>query len=297
MFIHPTYNNQPPKFRIGVALGILGDYPSREQPWSLTEAMFKLKEAGFDCIETWCSPDGFESLEVIAQAARHEGLALGGIFRTESVEEIRQCLSNMKQVGGDYLSLHLAKLNDSNIYPIDAAAIIEQMYDEARTAGIPLFLETHRDTALQDIYQTIRLLEKLNRLYLNLDLSHYVLAGECNSANRTQWRRDMAPILARAGTFHGRISNGNQIQIGLGDHEEEWTNYFIEMWSEAMFQWIQIARPGDVCNFICELIGPPYALSVMRNGREEEIYDRWQQTLLLKQSAEKAWKQAVSRMK
>ena len=101
----------------------------------------------------------------------------------------------------------------------------------------------------------------------------------------------LAPILERTSGIHGRISNGEQIQVDVGDGSEGVARTYMQLWAQAMRAWLSHARPGDVVPFASELGPPAYAI---RDPKGQEISDRWEQSLVMKRLAEEAWETARS---
>jgi hypothetical protein len=99
----------------------------------------------------------------------------------------------------------------------------------------------------------------------------------------------MMPVLERISHLHGRISNGEQAQVDVGDGSGATAQFFVTLWSTAMRHWLSGAGPGDVFPFTSELGPPRYAIT-LPDGRE--FSDRWEQSLVMKRLAEQAWQKA-----
>jgi len=97
------------------------------------------------------------------------------------------------------------------------------------------------------------------------------------------------PILDRCYSFQCRISNGQQIQVDVGDGSSKLAQKWLELWAEILRRWRQKAQPGDIFPVVSEL-GPPGYSMVDLGG--SEISDRWQQSLVMKRLTEQAWKKA-----
>jgi hypothetical protein len=85
-------------------------------------------------------------------------------------------------------------------------------------------------------------------LGLTIDLSHYVLAGEMVKAQpKAEPYFDV--LLQRTSCIHGRVSNGEQIQIdlGLGESLHPVVSNYRSWWARGMIYWLQDAVQGDVC--------------------------------------------------
>ncbi|MBW3636820.1 MAG: hypothetical protein KY445_10215, partial [Armatimonadetes bacterium] len=100
----------------------------------------------------------------------------------------------------------------------------------------------------------------------------------------------MRPIIERVAHVHGRISNGEAVQVDVGDGnggQGTPAGFFKQIWTEIFRTWRQKARNGDIMPFLSELGPPRYAIT-LPNGRE--FSDRWEQSLVMKKLAEEAWK-------
>ena len=99
----------------------------------------------------------------------------------------------------------------------------------------------------------------------------------------------MDPVLQRVSHLHGRISNGEQAQVDVGDGSGDTAQFFVRLWTRAMSYWRKDAGPGDVFPFTSELGPPRYAMTTL-DGKE--FSDRWEQSLVMKKLAEQAWAQS-----
>jgi len=100
----------------------------------------------------------------------------------------------------------------------------------------------------------------------------------------------LGPVLERTCFLHGRVSNGQSMQVSIDDGEHaSHLEHFKTLWRSAMARWLRAARPGDLLPFVPEL-GPPssgYAITWPDSaGRRQEPSDRWAEMLRLKRIAE-----------
>jgi hypothetical protein len=158
-------------------------------------------------------------------------------------------------------------------------------------AGLPLFIETHRGTVTQDLRRTVKVLNRFKRLRFTGDFSHYVVAGELNTAWSDEVWEHFRQIARRCSYFHGRIGFGEQIQNDIGNGTGELTQQFKKLWTMGMSAWLKKAGPGDVLPFLIELGPVPYSILDL-SGRE--ISDRWEQCLAIKRLVEEAWTDALA---
>ena len=158
----------------------------------------------------------------------------------------------------------------------------------ANDAGIPFFVETHRNNFTETLPQTRQLIEQVPDIRFTGDLSHFVVVGEFYGWKDERAVDRMMPVLERASHLHGRISNGEQVQVDVGDGTGDTAQFFVNLWATAMRHWLKDARYGDVFPFASELGPPRYAITTP-DGRE--FSDRWEQSLVMKRLAEQAWEE------
>lgn len=189
--------------------------------------------------------------------------------------DLRAAALNL-QLGHAYLSLQ------------EAVDLIGEVQRASDTYGIPLLLETHRGCLTQDLFRTSELLAACPETIMALDLSHYILAAETLSGSEELFHRYLAPVLARTALIHGRISNGQVIQVAANSVDDE---TFLTVWQRTMRLWLEDAPAGAVFIFEPELGPPPYAI-LARDG--VEISDRAKQSRTLIRFARNAWARATA---
>jgi sugar phosphate isomerase/epimerase len=172
---------------------------------------------------------------------------------------------------------------------VDASVdFAERLYDLADKAGVRLLLETHRGRMTQDLFRMAEVCERVKRLQLTLDVSHFVVAEE-RPGPVGDLRERLEPLLDRVGMIHGRISNGEQIQVDVGDGSGELAQSYAALWAEAMKRWRLRNPVGSAFVFTPELGPPTYAI---QDAAGREFSDRWQQSLVLRELAAKTWSKA-----
>ena len=100
-----------------------------------------------------------------------------------------------------------------------------------------------------------------------------------------------------AASVHGRVSNGHQVQVDIGDGTDDLpTAHFARWWKRGFSSWRERAAPGDVFTFVTELGPPPYSIITRGPGSafSREISDRWEQTLVFKRLAEALWTETTA---
>ncbi|MBP1992137.1 sugar phosphate isomerase/epimerase family protein [Paenibacillus eucommiae] len=203
----------------------------------------------------------------------------------ESRGQFADFVRQAKDFGADYISAQVA---NSFVTGLDATSLLNGLMEEAALADIPFFVETHRGRITQDLLRTTEYVQQLPSLHLTIDLSHYVLTGEIwrDVENIDPW---FEPLLERTACIHGRISNGQQIQVDIGagvgvgaDADHPMTTHFARWWEKAMRLWLAKAKAGDILPFVCELGPEPYAIPAIHQNR-------WEQSLVVQQLAQRIW--------
>jgi hypothetical protein len=155
---------------------------------------------------------------------------------------------------------------------------------------VPLFIETHRGTVTQDLLRTVSYARQMERMRFTLDASHFVVAGELIAPdNSPKFREALGEIIARSSSIHARVSNGEQVQVDVGDGTGEVVRPYIRWWQAAFRQWSTRAQPGDFFPFVCELGPAPYSITLpvpSESGERVEISDRFAQALVFKKIAD-----------
>jgi len=200
-------------------------------------------------------------------------------------------LKDAKAFGVSYVN---AQVQDAFVTGADAIERLSGLIEEAAVANVPLFIETHRGRITQDLLRTVEYVKALPDMRLTIDLSHYVLAGEMLLPNDTA-ERFFDILLERTSCIHGRISNGEQIQVDIGPNAEHpLVERYTGWWLKGMKRWRADARAGDILPFVSELGPIPYAIADKgyMQPPQGEISNRWEQGLLMKRLAQEAWENA-----
>lgn len=273
----------PPRLQVQQALWGMSGLPLNGTEWSLTEKILKIKEAGFEGVEAWLGPD--DEAEVAALAHEHElTLSLG--HRPYVLQDTQKVVEQALRLGARYV---VAQVSHAYASLEEVAALVREGRALANASGIPYFVETHRNTFTETVPQTLALIAAVPELRITADLSHLVVVGEFYGGDAERAHARMQPILERVSHIHGRVSNGEQVQVDCGDGSTPWARFFVQLWTIAMRHWLDNAGPGDVLPFSAELGPPRYAIT-LPDGRE--FSDRWEQALLMGRLAQEAWNNA-----
>jgi hypothetical protein len=178
------------------------------------------------------------------------------------------------------------------IKPEDAVSDVRRWIGEAGDRDIPLLFETHRDGLLNDLYFTLQLMDLVPEMRLCADLSHFVVDRELRSPVPKRDQAYISSVLNRSDCFQGRIANREQVQIQISfPQHQEWVEIFKGWWREGMREWRKRNDDDATLIFLCELGPPPYAIT---DGDQNELSDRWQESLQIRDWARTIWTELES---
>lgn len=279
----------PPRLRIGHSLWSLIKLPmNADVEWTLDEKFERVKKAGFEAVECWLSDDNEREIK---DALDRHGLRLVLGHRPFSVQDTRSTVERAMRLRADFVFAQpanaFAKLDD-------VVEIVREGRKIANDNGIALFVEIHRNNFTENIPQTLQLIDRVPDIRFTADLSHLVVVGEFYGWKEEGAIDRLLPILERTSHMHGRISNGEAVQVDVGDGSGDTPQFFVSLWQCAMEHWLRGAGPGDAFPFTSELGPPRYAITTPDG---QEFSDRWEQSLVMKKLAEQAWTQALAAVK
>ncbi|MDX1931499.1 MAG: sugar phosphate isomerase/epimerase [Capsulimonadales bacterium] len=275
----------PPRLRVQHSLWSLRRLPmNAAQEWTLDEKFRRVREAGFEGVECWLGPQ--DEAEVKAALDRH-GLRLVLGHRPFTVEQTRTVVEQAVRLGADFV---FAQPADAFTPPDEVARLVTEGRRIANDQGLPYFVETHRNNFTETLPQTISLIERVPDIRFTADLSHFVVVGEFYGWEEERAADRMMPVLERTSHMHGRIGNGEQVQVDVGDGSGQTPQFFVRLWETVFRAWLREAGPGDIFPFASELGPPRYAITLPDGS---EFSDRWEQSLVMKKLAEQAWAQAT----
>ncbi len=258
---------------------------------SVEERVEAIAEAGFDGINGFIPlPEEEELWRTLLERYR---LSFSVNAYPKTADDMAQYLRQAKAFGG------IQHINVQVMTPFltgdPAVGLLRELDSVSRAAGIPAFVETHRGTITQDLLRTLEYADRLDSLRLTIDLSHYVVAGEMHTVS-SEAEALFHRLLSRASAFHARVSNGEQVQVDIGNRgEHPMLAHFERWWGAGMKLWRTNAQAGETLPFVVELGPPPYAVTIDEYaGRTNEIGDRWAQSLFLLKTARKIWDETAT---
>jgi sugar phosphate isomerase/epimerase len=277
-------SGNPPRLRVQHSLWSLTKLPmNAATEWTLDEKFERVRAAGFEAVECWLGDDN--EAEVVDALRRHDlRLVLG--HHPHTLDDVRQTVDRARRLGADYV---FAQPLHPYVPIRKAAAFCRDACRIAADQGLALFIETHRNNIPETLNQALLLIGEWAEVRFTGDLSHFVVVGEFYGWAEERAVERLMPVLERTVHLHGRISNGEQVQVDVGDGTGQTAQFFVEIWAAAMRHWLRSAGPGDVFPFGSELGPPRYAITLPDGS---EFSDRWEQSLVMKRLAEQAWERA-----
>ncbi len=248
----------------------------------------KIAAAGFDGIT-----DHFWLVQHAARlhaAAKAQGLQIEGQVFPRTVDDLAAAIDVAARFGCHHLTLQ-ADVRPRTLK--QAIQLIEGWQRLAEQVDFPVLLETHRYRLTNDLLFTLDILAEMPDLKLLADLSHYVVGRELPEPAAAEDDEQIHTILRHSWGFHGRVANGEQIQVPLSFAQHRpWLERFLGWWRYGIEDWL--ARPNTPASlsFTCELGPPPYAITGA-DGRD--ITDRWAEALMLKEVIREVWNDCRAR--
>ncbi len=254
--------------------------------WTLAERLALIDEAGFDGISAHVYPEA--RVEDWIGDAQARGFVIEGNAFPQTVADLEPAL----ELAARHQIHHLVIQADVRPYNADAAVPLLQGWQQlARAYGVPLLVETHRNTLTNDLWATRECLDRLPDLPLLADLSHYVCGQEMNLPISPRNEALIQRILAQAHAFHGRVSSAEQVQLEISfDIHRPWLDQYLTWWWQGFEHWLARARGGDSLTFTCELGPAPYAIAD-RHGFDRS--NRWEEAQHMRDLVRQLWDRVV----
>lgn len=276
-------SSRAPRFKPFLNMGNLNELPA----WS-----------------SWPEPEGAEVYAVIKAAgfegvqggdpeqARAAGLDFAGGGRINTPKDVGEYVKRWQDSGAIAATVHvLWGLEDDDV--VDAT--VDSILDNSAASGMPIYIETHRSTITDDMWRTVKLIERRPALRINGDLSHWYTGHEMVYGGIETKLSFIQPVFERVRFVHGRIGNPGCMQVDIGADLAEATarpyvGHFMQMWTAIARVLIAEGKPGDYIPFAPELLHPSifYAQRYPdASGELREVGDRWQQARLYVEIADR----------
>lgn len=248
----------------------------------LYENIALIVEAGFDGISAHYT--NRQDVARLNRAIEGTGLKIEGVCFPRTVEDLMLPL----ELAAEYPVSHLNLQPDIRLRRVeDCLPFLDGWMRLAADAGIPVFIETHRDRMTTDLFFTLDLLDQRPGLPLLADLSHFLVGREFAFPVDKENHALISRILQNAHAFHGRVASREQVQIELSfPHHRPWVDLFLAWWAEGFQSWRSRSAGNAELVFTCELGPKPYAIT----GRDgNDTTDRWSEALQLKDVIRELW--------
>jgi hypothetical protein len=252
----------------------------------LHETFDRIREAGYDGVQ-FAAPASAESLA----ACRRAGLGMAGQGRVNHPSDAFMWASRLRDEGQECATFHVGwGLEDDD----EAGRLLEAVLEAQERTSLPLYVETHRATILQDVWRTVQFVKRYPELRLNGDFSHWYTGLEMVYGGFEEKLKFITPVVEHVGFMHARIGNPGCIQVDIGDgdvFQRPYVGHFRQVWSAVFRSFLCRAVPGDYFLFVPELLSSRifYAREVRRELASEEECDRWEQSLVLKRIGEECF--------
>lgn len=234
----------------------------------------RLRAAGFLLVESAAFRDT-EHLKVVRDCGLLLGAAVTGISQRE---EILPAVEAAALAGASYVRM---KLLSAWHQRDQVAAALQEVGRAIDTTGLPVHVETHRDTASQDLFRWSALLADFPSLRLTLDVSHYRITGDWPQQPRHPAHAAAQElVLARTSGLHLRICDGEHIQVAP-DRAGRLLDWHRDLWHGAVTRWRAVAPPDASFPAVVELLAPPFAPT---DAAGHEVGDRWAEAIALKEA-------------
>jgi hypothetical protein len=227
---------------------------------SISQILDRMAAAGFSGLETNCRDE--KEADELATMLRDRGLAIGFSAVATDVDDLISPLELAHRMRADYLSLRV--LGPLKASP-DIAKVLEEMYELANDAGLPLLIETRAGSVTQDLRRSVKVVNRFKKIRFAGDFIDYLAASKLSADWNDEISDHFRQIAKRCGAWRGI----------LPADAPELTQQIKKLWVLGMVQWLNKAQSGDVLPFNCE----PDA-------------GGWEQCLAIKRLLEEIWTQA-----
>jgi len=261
-----------------------------ETKWTLEEQLDLIVDAGFDGVSLSFT-DAAAASEIAGEAIAR-GLRIQATYFPTTIDGLKPVFETIERVGResvDHVNLQ------PNVRPRTVGECVPYILGwqaVAADAGVPLYVETHRDRMTTDLLFTLELIDAVPSLQLTADLSHFLVGQEfalpVSDANHALIGR----ILRRSRAYHGRVASREQVQVQISfPHHKIWLDLFANWWLEGFRHFRATSAAEDVLTFTTEL-GPPYWYAITGSDGEE-LSDRWSEALLMADTVRDLWERAA----
>jgi hypothetical protein len=154
---------------------------------------------------------------------------------------------------------------------------------------VPLYIETHRATILQDMWRTVQFVKRFPTMRFNGDFSHWYSGQEMVYGGFERNFAFIQPVIERVRFIHGRIANPGCIQVRVVPGAS-YVQHFEQLWTACFRSFLNAVDETDFIIFAPELLCPDIFYSRVFAGHEESV--RWSEMLFSKDMAERCFASA-----
>jgi hypothetical protein len=258
------------RLRHGIARDGFIDLPTWSSGWRSSEEEYyaSVAEAGFEAVQ------GGQG-----EPCHRNGLLLLGNGVIRKRQDALSFVQNWSEQGALLATCIAGGGFESDE---EADALVDSIVEASERFALTVLLETHRASLTQDMWRTVRLLERHPTLRINADFSHWFTGLEMPALDWTTQMKRLRPVMDRVSLLHGRVGDRCCMQVALhGDAESPLLQPFRDLWSQSFTQLI-VQKQEEVW-FVPELLGTTYEYARTFEGKEEG--DRWKDALLLREVA------------
>lgn len=235
---------------------------------SLEDNVAMIVEAGFGGVSGHCTDRA--AVRRLSSLAKPHELTIEGQAFPRTIDDLKPILDIAVECGVRHVDLQ------PDIRPRrleDCVPLLEGWQRLGREAGVPVYIETHRDRMTTDLYFTLDLLDRCPDLPLIADLSHFLVGREFAWPVSDDNNALIHRILENSWAFHGRVGSREQVQIEISfPHHRPWVDLFLDWWDYGFRSFRRRAGTAAPLCFTCELGPKPYAITD-RDGNDTT--DRW----------------------
>jgi hypothetical protein len=252
----------PPRLILCATPWSLEGHPSPRREWSLNRKLNAIRDAGFDGVCAYITPE-------LKAGAERRGLRLLSGFDCGNLAVARPRLLAQRALGVHFINIQLL---DHDTPPAKAAAMAVRLIKLSRQLGLGVHIEVHRDTATE----TPEKFTEIDRLYrkatgeimpVTWDHSHFAVSKHVlpkdYSARLLVWPES----IQHSQLFHLRPFNSQHCQVpvtnGHGRLTPEFRDYlaFVE---DLFTLWLKGPRPGGEL-WVCPELGTTVGYNVSTN--------------------------------
>jgi hypothetical protein len=214
--------NKKPYLRIDININTIEDLPSfsKRPKGGPEERHLAIKDGEYEGIQ-----DGDLAL------CRKLGLGITAHARINSTGILEAHVKGWKENGYDCSTLHVGWGMESDK---EMDSMVREIIDLSHKYDYPLYIETHRATITQDLYRTVKMVERFPEIRFNGDFSHWYTGQEMVYGGIASKLDFIRPVVERVRYMHFRNENREHEE---GDRWEQ-AKFLVELaklsWGDAL---------------------------------------------------------------